>query len=175
MSPGLGSARPWQSHVPDAIDALVALITPPLKAINVMVKDGPWVSAEVNRDVVCVGWAGFGSGYQYPSRSMSEDLGGPDVTFESIESGLGPSVMERFTINCASIARVGTTKSISACRRSAYANLTAVGSVIKPPWIGGTTIKAVMGSTGMLHQVQDRGGMLAIVTFGISCEAFAAQ
>jgi hypothetical protein len=169
------TGRSWESHVPDAIDALMALISPPLEALGVMVKDGPWISGETKRDVVCIGWPGFGSGYQYPSRSMGEDLGSPDVTFESVQSGLGPSVLERFTVNCVSIARVGTTKNISAARRTAYANLAVIGGLIKPPWISGTTIKATMGSAGMLHQIQDRSGMLAVVTFGIACEAFAGQ
>jgi hypothetical protein len=170
-------SRPFQSVIPAAIDALVGLTTAAASAANpdVLVKDGMWTSEESAGQLLSIAWPGFMPGYQYPTRSMNEELGQSGVTSSSAQMGLGASVMETFVIKCAALVRIGETLNISKARIQAYANMSIVGQVLGPPWLGGTVMKATMGTEGSLNQVQDRKGLLIVAVFGIECEGIAQQ
>jgi hypothetical protein len=170
-----GDVTRYTSHVPAAIDALVALVRTGLSNLDVLVKDGAWTSQETKQDIVCIGWSGFIPGYQFPSKTMSEQLGGADVSLTAVAEGLGPSIREVFVISCCSISRVGSTDGMPEARRRAYANMNAVGGMINPPWLEANVIKATMGTTSSLHQEQERRGALAVVTFSVEAEAYAQQ
>jgi hypothetical protein len=167
------SGRPWQSNVPGAIAQLLTLIEAQVASAGakVLVKDGQWASEESGKDVIVVGWPGFYPGYEYPSRSMSEELGGASVTVTTVQSGLGPAYLETFRINCASVVRVGA-GSIASARTIAYANITLVGKTIDDLIRTPPVAKATMAADSALHQVQTRRGIDVIVTFGIECEAW---
>lgn len=168
-------SRPWQSRTPDVIDALVSLFTAAFSTTKVQVHDGPWTSMESSDQAVVVGWFGFPPTYEYPTRAMNEDEGLAAASVETVMEGLGPSLREKITVNCASLARQGSGKGGDA-RRAVYANLAIVGSAVTAnPTLSGASIQTVLGVTSQLHQVKDRRGALAIVTFGVECEAYAQQ
>lgn len=171
--------KTWTSPVPALLTALTSLLTQAfsLAGGDVLVKDGPWASAESANQVIAVGWSGFGPGYQFPSRSMSEELGGADVTAEGTQEGLAPSIREHLAVSMASIVRSTENTDMSSARVLAYANIAVVGAAIAPPnhTISKTVLSSTMGSVNALHQVQDRRGAIAIVTFSISCQAYSQQ
>jgi hypothetical protein len=171
-------SRTWQSRVPDVLDALVTLLTAAFANASptVLVKDGPWISAESADQILSVGWSGFGPGYEFPSRSMSEELGGADVTAEGTQEGLAPSVRERMSITMASICRDGGSR-VPSARVTAYRNASIVGATIAPPnhTISGTVLSSTMGATNGLHQVLDRRGAIALVSFTIEAVTFPQQ
>lgn len=172
--------RPWQSHIPDALDALVRLTKQQvaLAGADVVVHDSAFVGGGTQANVIMIGWAGFQPGYEYPTRVMSEETGNAAVAGEGAQTGLS-GVQETFTISCASLVRAGSTDpaEISATRRIAYQNLRYVGQALDtpPPHLGGTVANAVMGTSQSYFPVQDRRGLLSVVTFGIRCESWAQQ
>jgi hypothetical protein len=173
-------ARPWESRVPDAIDALVSLLTQAISLAgdSITVHDGAFVGGGTQQDTIIVGWGGFMPGYEYPSRSMSEETGAAAVTGDSVQVGLAPGELETFVINVGSLVRSGSTSQpdVSASRRTAYKNLKYIGQVVQgPKWLNGTVARATIGSTYAYHPVQDRRGLLSVVTCGIRCEAWAQQ
>ena len=167
------AGRIWQSNVPAAITQLLTLIQGQVAAANaqVLVKDGQWTSEESSKDVIVVGWSGFSPGYEYPSRSMSEELSGAAVTVATVQSGLEPAFLETFHVNCASIARTGD-RNIAAARTIAYANVNFVGKTIDDLIRSPPVAKATMAAESALHQVNTRRGIDVIVTFSIECQAW---
>jgi hypothetical protein len=170
----------YSSQVPAALDALVARLRllPQVTSVppTLHIHDGEWVWSGTDQQVVVIGWTGFVPGYQYPSRSMSEELGGVAVSSHAVWEGLGPSIRETFTISCASLVRLGEqTADTSVARKIAYGNMALVGANIGPPWLGGTVMKALMGATSSYHAGRDRRGLMTIVGFSIECEAYAQE
>lgn len=170
--------RPWKSYAPDFLDALVAFLkTATATVADLQIRDGPWIAAETSNNVVCIGWAGFPIGLTRPATQMQEQLGGNDVTSTGVRDGLGPSILETMAISCAAISRDGT-GNVSACRRLAYNNAATVGGLVSNA--GGSTIfpgviQAIMGTQVGLHEVQERRGAMAVVTFTIEARAYAQQ
>jgi hypothetical protein len=172
--------RPWESHVPDALDALVDLVEQQvaLQGLDIKVSDGGFIGGGSAPQVLQLGWPGFQPGYEYPSRSMSEETGNAAVSSQGALQGLAPGVIETFTIACASLVRVGTTNQagMRAARRTAYENIKVVSTVVQGPNnLNGSVARMLMGSTASYFPIQDRRGLLTVVTFGIRCEAFAQQ
>lgn len=167
------AGRTWQSNVPGAIAQLLALIQNQvtLQGLSVLVKDGQWTSEESAKDVIVVGWSGFYPGYEYPSRSMSEELGGAAVTVTTQQTGLEPAYLETMHVNCASIARTGG-RNIAEARTTAYANMNIVGNTIDDLLRTPPVAKATMAADSALHQVNTRRGIDVIVTFSIECQAW---
>lgn len=159
--------------MPGTIAQLLALAQAQvtLTGASVLVKDGQWTSEESAKDVIVVGWSGFYPGYEYPSRSMSEELGGAAATVTTVQSGLGPAYLETFHVNCASVARTGT-RDVAEARATAYANVGIVGNVmddlLRTPYVS----KATMAADSALHQVSTRRGTDVIVTFSVECQAW---
>jgi hypothetical protein len=124
-----------------------------------------------------IGFTGFFSGYQFPTRSQSEDFGAPTVSTTTAYSGLGLSISENFTISCASIYRSGDVKLVSASRRKVYANIVPVAQVLlEPPLaIQGRAMQATIGPAMSLDYVIDRRGLLTYLAFAIDCTGFAQQ
>jgi hypothetical protein len=92
--------------------------------------------------------------------------------------GLAPGVIETFTIACASLVRSGSTSQaeMRLARRTAYQNINVVATVVQGPNnLNGSVARMTMGSTASYFPIQDRRGLLAVVTFGIRCEAWAQQ
>lgn len=170
-------ARPWASRVPDALDALVAGLQAAVAGTSVIVRDGPWLEGGADPQVIVIGFTGFFSGYQFPTRSQSEDFGGAAVTSGGVMTGLGAGIMETFTISCASIVRTGDTKAVADARRTAYNNVTTVARVITQPplWMNASLMKATIASSHSLDYVQDRRGLLVFLPFAIEAQAFAQQ
>lgn len=169
--------RPFASLVPDAIDQIVARVTARAQGTDLTVRDGPWTEGGTDPNVVVIGFTGFFSGYQFPTRSQSEDFGSASVTTQTAYQGLGAGVVENFTIACASIYRTGDTKKVSAARKKVYANVTTVAQVLlEPPlWIQGRAMSATIGPSLSLDYVIDRRGLLCYVAFSIDCSGFAQQ
>jgi hypothetical protein len=178
---GNGIARPYKSAAPDVLDWLYDTVTARVSELGlaIQVKDGSWLAggSELKNDTVVFGWSGFVPGYQFPSRSMSEELGGGDVIGKAMQEGLAPSIVENFAVACASMTLSGTVHrpDVSAARRKAYEAITQIAGLIAPPWLGGNVQKATLGATTRLSQVQQRRGLLAIVAFSIECVVFAQQ
>jgi hypothetical protein len=178
---GNGLARPYRSAAPDILDWLYDTVTARVteRQLAIVVHDGSWLAGatEVKNDTVVFGWSGFVPGYQFPSRSMSEELGGGDVTAKAVQVGLGPSIEETLSVACASMTLSGSVhrSDVSAARRKAYGAIEQIGGLIAPPWLGGNVQKATLAASSRLSQVQQRRGLLAIVAFSIECVVFAQQ
>jgi hypothetical protein len=176
-------SRPWQSHAPDAIDDLVTYLKAAIAPFSdVMVQDGPFVTADALDDVIVVGWAGFPTGITRPATQMQEQLGGADVSAVGVQEGLGPSILETMLISCGSLGRDGsqTAQSNSNARRTAYSYVTLVGQILAAHQLAGQPqighiMQAVTGTSTSLHQAIDRRGSLAVVTFNIEARAYAQQ
>jgi hypothetical protein len=174
-------SRPWQTHIPDAVEALVSLTRGAITAAGatVEVHDGAFIGGGSISNLLIIGFGGFVPGYEYPSRSMSEELGNAAVAGENSFSGLAPGVIETFNIACASMVRSGSTDESDrqASRRTAYANLQYVGQVLpRTPWLNGTVQKEpLMAPSVSYFPVQDRRGLLSVVTFTIRCQAWSQQ
>jgi hypothetical protein len=184
--------RPYRSVVPQAIDALTqawqAAFAAQLAAggERVYVRGGPWTAEESGgpwAQDMAVAWYGFYPGYQFPSRSMSEELGDAVVSAHNDQTGLGASQEETFTIGCASMCLYGgeaSTANWSTIRAKVYGNVaTAAASFADPAigglYLGGVVQKIVIGSENALHQVPSRRGILAIVTFQVDCVSTSQQ
>lgn len=172
----------YRSPVPGAIDDLVATLrqridlNPPQR--RTLIHDGSFVQGGTEHDKIVVGWSGFIPGYEYPSKAMSEHTGGAVASGESDWMGLGPGIMENFQIHCITMAWTGSATGkadVSIIRRRAYDLVNLAGSLIAVPWLGGTVMKAEMAKSTELHVAQQRGGLLAAVTFSIACSAMAQQ
>jgi hypothetical protein len=175
---------PWSPRVPLAITALVAAFKTAMTGVDVLAWDGPQVSTESLEDVVVVGWGGFPTSSRSPSRELSEQLAQPDVVVETVQQGLGPSLLETMTIDCSAMSRTGGTGAAGStqggppvARARAYQLMGLAGAAITPPnhTLGGVVMKSTMSAHGQLHQVQDRRGVLAIVTFTVECVATSQQ
>jgi hypothetical protein len=172
--------RPYESKIPDVFDAVVAACTAAFTGSDpqVFVRDGPWVGGEAGgayvQDLV-VGWYGFYPGYQYPTRSLSEELGEAVITGTNTQQGWGPSQEEEFTFGCASIVAVGhqpSTGEWSKLRRMAYGNIATAARYLADPengqlYLNDTTEKLTIAASNAAHQVSQRRGLLCVVTFSI--------
>jgi hypothetical protein len=180
--------RPYSSHVPDAMDALVEFSESAFAESDprVYVRDGPWTASESQGSEpqdLCIGWYGFYPGYSYPTRSLSEELGAAEVTSSNELQGMGPSQLERYSVACASIAASGmdaTHANFSVIRRAAFSNIaTLAGMAADPnvpgPFLNGAALTVTIAADASLHQVAARRGILAIVTFTILAESFSQQ
>jgi hypothetical protein len=184
--------RPYRSVIPQAIEALGQAMDATFAAQlasggdQVYVRHGPWTAADdagpwVQDMAIC--WYGFYPGYQYPSRSMSEELGDAVVSAHNELSGLGPSQTEVFTIGCASMVMYGgdaTAANWSALRSKVYGNIAAAAAGFADPQIGGLYLGNVIqsvciASENALHQVAGRRGILGIVTFAVDCVSVSQQ
>ncbi|MGO9295925.1 MAG: hypothetical protein ACLP52_18965 [Streptosporangiaceae bacterium] len=58
--------------------------------------------------------------------------------------------------------------------RAAYQNMSTAGQSLGPPWLTGTAIRAVMAGTSTFNAVQNRQGLLAVLTFTIEVTAMAS-
>lgn len=175
-----GFSRPWKSHIPDAIDDLVAFLqTATAGTKNLAIKDGPWTDSGSEQNVIVVGWYGFPVGQTRPAIQLQEQTGQPTATSTGTLEGLGGGILEVIDIDCASLARNGDATQVSAARRTAFSNIALVGQIIAAHFASGQQIgkvmQAVMGSSAALHQTQDRQGCLAVATFSIQAKAYAQQ
>lgn len=167
---------PWNSRVPDAIDALVSLLKQATANTDITIHDGPFLGGGSSTEFIQIGWPGFTPGYEYPSRSMSEETGSTSVSGTTAQVGLAPGGLETFNIACVSLVRFGDTDEVSQARRQSYANIAYVGQVLQgPKWLNGTVQRAVMGATASWFPVQDRRGLLSAVVFTVKCDAWAQQ
>jgi hypothetical protein len=185
-------ARPYQSVIPRAIDALTQAMEATFAAQlaaggdRVYVRGGPWTSAESGGSYaqdMAVCWYGFYPGYQYPTRALSEELGDAVASAHNELSGMGPSQTETFTVGCASMCLYGgeaSTSNWSKLRGIVYGNIAAAAAGLADPQIGGLYLGGVVqsvniGSENALHQVAGRGGILAIVTYSLDCVSVSQQ
>jgi hypothetical protein len=184
--------NPYTSTVPVAIDALVDALTAGFAAQaeaggdQVYVRDGPWTAGQSGGTYaqdLAVCWYGFYPGYQFPSRSLSEELGDAVVSAHNDQQGWGPGQEESFTIGCASLVAYGGEADhadFSKLRTLAYRNVsTAAGYIADPQaggqYLNGAAMKLVIAPDTSLHMVSQRRGILVIVTFGIGCTAQTQQ
>lgn len=176
----MAPVRPYLSRVPDAMEALVDLVEQQvaLQGLDIKVSDGGFIGGGSQTQVLQLGWPGFQPGYEYPTRSMSEETGNAAVSSQGVLQGLAPGELETFIIACASLVRSGSTSQaeMRAARRTAYQNVNIVASVVQGPGnLKGSVARVTMASTLSYFPVQDRRGLLAVVSFGIRCEAWAQQ
>lgn len=175
-------AYPYSSKIPAALDAIVAAFTAAFTGSDpqVFVRDGPWAASESGGGYaqdMAIGWSGFYPGYQFPSRSLSEELGGAAVTAQNMEMGWAPSQEETFSVDCASLVMTGadpTPAVWSQLRHMAYGNIATAATYICDPQAGGqyldsTVEKLVIARSNACHQVAQRRGVLGIVTFSLEC------
>ncbi|WP_433382800.1 hypothetical protein [Streptosporangium sp. CA-115845] len=146
------------SRVPAVLDRLVELFTAALPD-DVLVHDGPNLTADPGRDVVCVGWDG-------------DDTGdGQAVDWTQTWTGLGIGAKaEAIDVTCVLIAWDGD-DDLAAARTRAYTHFAAleaalradVGAGFAPP-----TVVAITG--GRLHQEQTKNGVEVRVPFTVSVQ-----
>jgi len=161
----------YQSTVPDAINALVALFKASPQLAGMGIYDGPEVSASTELQVVAVGFTGerMSTSGAYPEPSQ------PVVEAENDVEGLAVNpVSERYTIRCCAACLDGG-ESISAARTGAYQVLAACGSVIlADKTLGGVVQLATLGAGSLLQDQVPRGAR-AIVDFSVSVQAFSKK
>lgn len=181
-------AFPYQSNIPGAYDAIMFAAQAAFAGSDppVLVRDGPWTAGESGGPYaqdLAIGWYGFYPGYQYPTRALSEELGQAAVTSTIQESGLGPSLEETFTVDCASLVLTGEDPSPaewSKLRHSAYGNIAAMAGYMATPeagelYLDGSVEKLTFARTTSCHLVAQRRGVLCIVTFSIEAVATAQR
>lgn len=181
-------ARPYNSKIPAALDAIVAGFTAAFtnSSPRVFVRDGPWNAGESGgayAQDMAIGWYGFYPGYQYPTRALSEELGEAAVTAQNLEAGWAPSQEETFTVGCASLVLSGgdlKPGEWSKLRHMAYANIAAASTYIADPanaqgYLNDTVEKLVIARSNACHQVAQRRGTLCIVTFSLECTTTSQQ
>jgi hypothetical protein len=185
-------ARPYSSVIPQAVDALYEAASSVFAAQlaaggdRVYVRDGPWTEEQSGgpwAQDIAICWYGFYPGYQYPTRSLSEELGDSVAAGRNELSGLGPSQQESFTVGCASMCQYGGKAehgNWSAVRAKVYGNIATLAGQIADPQIGGLYLGGVVqqvtiGAESALHQVAGRRGILGIVTFSLECMSTSQQ
>lgn len=181
-------AFPYNSKIPAAMDAIVAAFTAAFAGSDprVFVRDGPWVASESGGSYaqdMAIGWSGFYPGYQYPSRSMSEELGSAAVTATNMEMGWAPSQEETFTVDCASLVMTGSDpkpSEWSRLRHMAYGNIATASTYICDPargqgYLNDTVEKLVIARSNSCHPVAQRRGILCVVTFSLEAVTTSQQ
>jgi hypothetical protein len=180
--------RPYNSRIPVALDAITAAFTAAFSGSDprVFVRDGPWLASESGGPYaqdVAVGWSGFYPGYQYPTRSLSEELGEAAITATNTEEGWAPAQEETFTVGCASLVMSGTdpkTAEWSKLRRMAYANIATASTYMASPeagelYLNDQVMKLVIARTNSCHQVSQRRGILCVVAFSLEAVAMSQE
>lgn len=64
------SSRPWASHAPDAVDALVSLVRAQVAqaGADVIVHDGAWIGGGTTPAALVIGYSGVRSAVSHPAR-----------------------------------------------------------------------------------------------------------
>ena len=181
-------AYPYNSKIPAAMDALVAAFTAAFTGSDprVFVRDGPWTASESGGPTpmdMAIGWYGFYPGYQYPTRSLSEELGEAAINSVNAEQGWAPGQEETFTVGCASLVLSGPNPSNtewSRLRHLAYGNIATASRYVADPehgkiYLNDTVMKLVIGRSTSCHQVAQRRGVLCVVTFSLECTTTSQQ
>jgi molybdopterin-biosynthesis enzyme MoeA-like protein len=147
----------WQSRVPDAIDALVAVFTAALAQTDVTIRDGASVSQARVTDLLSVGYTG------------TEEN---DVDHVVSTEGLGGSPdREQFTIRCAAACLRGGTD-LAAARRRAYEIFgRAAAAITENRTLNQTVMRAMVDSTSLTQDQSDKGAQ-AVVTFSVTCDSY---
>jgi hypothetical protein len=149
------------SAVPDAINALVAMlrVTPALSGVEIT--DGPPLADSVSREVLCIGY------------SPAEDTDAVDVT--AARGDLGSSRdREQFTVHC-SLGVLNGDRDTLAARTRAYALLDAAGFAIAADTsLRKTVMNARLGSHS-LRQSDTNTGLLARINFDVDADAFTGR
>lgn len=148
----------WQSRVPDAIDALVALFAATPGLAGVAVRDGASVSQARVNEIVSVGYTGTDGENDVDAQAVAEGLSGsPD--------------REQFTIRCAAAAIKGVTD-IAAARKRAYELFGAAAlAIAENRTLNGTVMRAMV-DTHSLTQYQGEQGAQAVVIFTVGCDSY---
>lgn len=149
----------WMSSVPDAYDALVAVLTEALE--GVMVLDGPVVTEQPVMEAVLVGYEDADTAAVVEASNTPEGLG-------------RDRDREAYSIMCAAQVLLGASTDMPAARRRAYALLGVVGATLaRDPRLGGAVMMASLG-THTLSQPQTPQGALAQIVFGVDVDAFTS-
>ncbi|MCM1972327.1 hypothetical protein [Streptomyces sp. G1] len=151
----------WSCRVPDVIDALVDRFRTSAEFDGVTVWDGPEVSKATPQEVLTVAYTGDENDNDVESTSLPEGLASqPD--------------RETFTVRCAIAVLKGNT-GMRAVRRRAYELYSAAGMILaSDPRLGGTVLRARLGSHTFRHVQTDRGAQ-ALLVFGIDCDAYTRR
>ncbi|MBB2909322.1 hypothetical protein FHS43_000568 [Streptosporangium becharense] len=146
------------SRVPALLDRLVGLFTGALPG-DVLILDGPAVTADPGQDVVCVGWDG------------DDDGDGQAVDWAQDWTGLGAGVKtETIQVTCVLIAWDGD-DDLAAARTRAYTHFAALEAALRADVGAGFAPPATVAITGgRLHQEQTRAGAQARVPFTVSAQ-----
>jgi hypothetical protein len=150
----------WQTCVPDAIDALVAVFTAALAGQDVTVRDGASVSQARVTDLLSVGYTGTEEN-DVDSQLNTEGMGGsPD--------------REQFTIRCAAACLRGATD-LPVARRRAYEIFgLAAAALAESRTLNGTVMRAMVDSHSLTQDQSDKGAQ-AVVLFTISCDSYTRR
>lgn len=175
------SARAYSSRGKAMSEGLLALwqgVFPETGPVRV--HDGPSLSASSASQIVVVGWPGFMPGYQTPRTALNEQLGTAAIMTENTLEGLGPSQLQKITVNCAMLCRPGERSDMPRARTEAYANYNACAvAVFADTTLAGRfgrgAIRLVIGAAEDTHQVLDHRGTLCLVTFSIVGHTYALQ
>lgn len=149
----------WQTRVPDAIDALVAVFTAAEGLAGVTVRDGASVSQARLSEVVSVGYTGVEGENDVDAQTVTEGLGG------------GGPEREQFTIRCAAAAfKSGT--DISAARKRAYELFgAATAAIAASRTLNGTVMRATVDSHSLTQDQGDQGAQ-AVIVFTVGCDSY---
>jgi hypothetical protein len=149
----------WASKLPDAMDRLVAVFAAAPDLAGVTVRDGPSASQATMQEILSVGYTG------------SDDE--TDSETQTSAEGFNPARdREQFTIRCAAAVLQGA-GGISAARKRAYEIVAAAGAALaRDHTLGGTVLRAMIGSHSLSQDLTDRGVQVMVV-FGVDCDAYS--
>ena len=149
----------WSSQVPDAITALLAAFRAAPALAGTDVRDGPVVTGSAALETVLVGWTG------QPDDQLAADATvNPEVLGDADDR-------ELFTIRCAALVLNGQ-NDMAAARTRAYALHAACGAVVRADRrLSGTVGDSHMGPHA-LRQRPTPDGIVATVTFTVTCDTF---
>lgn len=148
----------YQSKIPIAIDALVAIFGSADGLQGLAIRDGASVDQSRVMEVLSVGYTGMEGEADAEALSVTEGLGGsPD--------------RERFTIRCVVVVATGGTN-MPAARRRVYELFGAAAAAIAANrTLDGAVMRAMVGSQSLTQYQTDQGAQAA-VAFGVECDAF---
>jgi len=150
----------WSSTAPAAIAGFIAQLTDSPDLAGVSVVDGPVVTNTAALEVVTVG---------FQNEDQPAVVDGTDAR-EGL--GIGRS-HELYTINCKAEVLNGASD-IVAARGRAYELLDAVGAALAADKTLGDAVMAAEIGPVALSQLQTKNGAVAMILFGVNCDAYTA-
>jgi hypothetical protein len=151
----------WSTSLRPALDRLVQLAQSAESLVGVTVRDGPSLESDTDLRVLYIGWSGGDTDTDAETQVGAEGLdGNPD--------------REASVIRCTAFVRNGDAD-IPTTRADAYDIVSGLGAALDTDrTLGGTVMRASIGSHTLTQQQTSRGANVAI-SFEVDLDAFTIR